>query len=97
MRLWQMPESGCAVCKLIRFYLLLAAPLIVMLGFSQLNSDEAMYGDFWIARVELIDFLAYGSLLALFTIIGFRAYQEYWQPRKRQRRLHKLLDNGDEE
>ena len=45
---------------------------------------------FWLARIELIDILAWGALLALCLITSYRAYEEYYLPRRRLRALEAL-------
>lgn len=90
-----MSKSDCAVCRLVRFYLLVAVPLIAIVGFSATTPDGDLAGVYWFARVELIDFLAYGALLALFAVVAFRIYKEFWLPKRRERHLSQLLDTFD--
>ena len=86
-------HQECKVCRLIRFYLLLALPLIAMVGLSVNGptSDEVQVP--WFAGVALIDFLAYGSAAALVGVISYRVYHEYVVPRRRARILNELRDN----
>jgi hypothetical protein len=84
-------SGDCAVCKLVRFYLLLAAPLLVILGAGALDSTGEMTSSMWFARVELIEFLSTGSVIALVVVISFKAYHEYWRPRRRARAIEELL------
>ena len=57
-----MAGEDCAVCRLIRVYLLFAVPLLALVGVSTLEGGEK--ARFWLARVELIDILAWGALAA---------------------------------
>lgn len=86
-------HQECKVCKLIRFYLLLALPLIAMVGLSVNGSTSGTLEVPWFARVALIDFLAYGSGAALVGMISYRAYNEYVLPRRREKTLNQLRDN----
>ena len=91
--------EDCRICRLIRFYLLLAAPLIAIIGIGAMNSTESAGSRLWFADVALIDFLAYGALAALVTVIGYRSYVEFWLPKRRARALEQMLrdNNGDDE
>ena len=86
-------HQQCKVCKLIRFYLLLALPLIAMVGLSVNGPTSDAVEVPWFARVALIDFLAYGAAAALVGVISYRAYYEYVLPRRRARALNELRDN----
>ena len=90
-------HQECKVCRLIRFYLLLALPLIAMVGLSVNGptSDEVQVP--WFAGVALIDFLAYGSAAALVGVISYRVYHEYVVPRRRARTLNELRNNISKE
>ena len=70
-----MAGPDCAVCKLIRTYLLFAVPVVAIVG---LNTDGNSGVQLWFARVELIDVLAWGALLALVVITLYRVYEEYY-------------------
>ena len=83
-----MAGEDCAVCRLIRVYLLFAVPLLALVGVSTMEGGEN--ARFWLARVELIDILAWGALLALCLITSYRAYEEYYLPRRRLRALEAL-------
>ena len=56
-------------------------PLLALVGVSTMEGDEK--ARFWLARVELIDILAWGALAALLAITSYRAYEEYYLPRRR--------------
>ena len=80
-----MSGKDCAVCKIIRTYLLFAVPLLALVGASSMSGG--MDAVPWFARVELIDLLSWGCLAALVLIVAYRAYEEYYLPRKRERAL----------
>ena len=91
-------SKDCAVCRLVRFYLLLAIPLIAMIGLGSLGTADDSRAVIWFARVELIDFLAWGSVLALVIILAYRVYVEFWIPKRRSRALAQILhdQSGDD-
>lgn len=91
--------EDCPICRLIRFYLLLAVPLIAIVAIGSRNSDDSGSSKLWFADVALIDFLAYGALAALLMVIGYRSYVEFWLPKRRARALEQMLqdNNGDDE
>lgn len=78
-------NQDCAVCRLIRVYLLVAVPLLALVGASTMEGGDK--ARLWVARVELIDILAWGALVALVAITSYRAYEEYYLPRRRLRAL----------
>ena len=90
-------HQQCKVCKLIRFYLLLALPLIAMVGLSLNGPSSEVEAVPWFARVALIDFLAYGAAAALVGITMYRAYHEFVVPRRRARILNELRSDVSEE
>ena len=83
-----MNKADCTVCRLIRVYLLFAVPLLALVGVSTMEGGEN--ARFWLVRVELIDILAWGALVALLAITSYRAYQEFYLPRRRLRALEAL-------
>ena len=85
-------SEGCAVCRLVRMYLLLAVPLIAVLGTGSMTSYDDKNQSIWFARVELIDFLAAASILGLFAVIAYKLYEEYWLPIRRERAIKDLKD-----
>jgi uncharacterized membrane protein YebE (DUF533 family) len=46
--------------------------------------------------VELIDLLSWGCLAALVAIVSYRAYQEYYLPKKREQALTEAKARFDE-
>ena len=85
-------SKDCAVCKLIRFYLLLAVPLIAVLGLGSLDSQNASELPIWFARVELIDVMAWMSASALALVLVYRIYTDIWVPKKREKAINRLLE-----
>ena len=77
--------QDCAVCKIIRTYLLFAVPLLALVGATSMGGGMDSAPRF--ARVELIDLLSWGCLAALVLIVAYRAYEEYYLPRRRLRAL----------
>ena len=87
--------QDCAVCKIIRTYLLFAVPLLALVGASTMGGGLGSETP-WFARVELIDLLSWGCLAALVLIVAYRAYEEYYLPRKRERALAEAKAKFDE-
>jgi len=87
--------QDCAVCKIIRTYLLFAVPLLALVGASTMGGGLGSATP-WFARVELIDLLSWGCLAALVLIVAYRAYEEYYLPRKRERALAEAKAKFDE-
>ncbi len=85
----------CPVCRLVRFYLLISVPLIAAVGLSSMGDDVEGGFLIWFARVELIDFLAWGALAACIIVVGYRAVVEFWVPRRRAAKLDRLLHYDD--
>ena len=88
-----MSGEDCATCRLIRVYLLFAVPLLALVGASTMEGGDA--ARLWIARVELIDILSWGALVALVAITSYRAYDEYYLPRRRLRALEAVKQSLD--
>jgi len=86
--------TDCTVCKIIRTYLLFAVPLLALVGASTMDGGSNSVP--WFARVELIDLLSWGCLAALVAIVSYRAYQEYYLPRKREQALTEAKARFDE-
>ncbi len=100
-----MAGTDCAVCKLIRTYLLFAVPLLALVGLRTTDGNNGT--QLWFARAELIDVLAWGALLALVVITLYRVYEEYYLPGRRMDKLQKIrsqfasddfddVDSGDD-
>ena len=89
-------KRDCAVCRVVRTYLLIAVPLLAMVGFSSMSGDQGTAAP-WFARVELINFLAILAVASLAVVISFRAYQEYWAPKKKKEKLESLVSQFEED
>ena len=89
-------SNDCAICRLIRFYLLLAVPLIAVLGFGSLDPQNPSESPIWFARVELIDVMAWLSATALVLVLVYRIYTDVWVPKKREKALNRLLDRDQD-
>lgn len=89
-------SNDCAICRLIRFYLLLAVPLIAVLGFGSLDPQNPSESQIWFARVELIDVMAWTSATALALVIVYRIYTDVWVPKKREKAINRLLDRDED-
>ena len=83
-----MVKQDCTVCRIIRTYLLFAVPLLALVGSATMQ--DGYLSSLWITNVLLIDLMAWGCLTALMVIISWRAYQEYFLPRKRKKRLEQI-------
>jgi len=88
-----LTSQDCAVCKLIRTYLFLAVPLLALVGARSMEGGDK--ASLWLARVELIDLLAWGALAALVAITLYRAYDEFYLPRRRLRALEAAKERFD--
>ena len=85
-----MSGEDCAVCKMIRTYLLFAVPLLALVGAGAIDGGKA--DRWWFVHVELIDLLAWGAVVALIGITAYRAYHEFYLPVRRQRALKAFKD-----
>ena len=83
-------NETCAVCRIVRTYLLIALPLLAMVGLSSTSGDRGEATP-WFARVELINFLAALAITSLVVVVAFRAYQEFWIPKKKREKLETLV------
>ena len=90
-------SNDCAICRLVRFYLLLAVPLIAVLGFGSIDSQNHLESPIWFARVELIDVMAWMSASALALVLVYRIYTDVWVPKKREKAINRLLDQDTDE
>ena len=86
--------TDCTICKIIRTYLLFAVPLLALVAAGTMKEGESTVP--WFARVELIDLLSWGCLAALIAIVSYRAYEEYYLPKKREQALAEAKARFDE-
>ena len=85
-------KNDCRICRLIRFYLLFSVPLLAAIGVASSAPGENHSLIWLVARVELIDALAYGSALSLLIVLLYKGYKEFWVPSRREKALAKLTD-----
>ena len=71
--------EDCAVCRLVRTYVLFAVPLLAMIGAFALGDSSGE--QLWFADTRLIDVLSWGSLAALVGIVTYKAYKSMLFPR----------------
>ena len=87
-----MTDTECKVCKLIRTYVLVAVPLVLILGAQALNKDASIQS--WVPGVVLIDLLAYGALGALVAIVesALKRIHRYQKKRKKLNQVRRRLE-----
>ena len=83
-------REQCRVCSLIRTYLLVAVPLLAMLGLSNDSSSGQVDAIALFGGVYLIDFLAYLAGFSLIAVVVYKGYKEFWYPRQTQKKISKL-------
>ena len=66
-------REECHVCKLVRTYLLIAVPLLAMLGLSNDDTLDQANEISWFAGVYLIDFLVWSRLC--FVAVVYKGYK----------------------
>ena len=72
-------KPPCEVCRLIRGYLLMFVPMIVMLVVLRLTGDASAPA----VRVDFAKVLAWGIALVLVGQISWKAYHEFGPGRRR--------------
>ena len=70
-------SNDCTICKYIRYFFYAAAPIVILIG---MGSGPGVAPSLQFITVDLGDYLAIGILIALFSLITFRAYIEYYVP-----------------
>ena len=68
-----MSNNGCAVCKLIRVYLLIAVPLVILVGFGP---EIEILREFSLTK----SFAALMGIGLVVTVL-WKAYHEYYKRR----------------
>jgi hypothetical protein len=70
-----MPEHNdkptCAVCRIVRLYLIIAVPLIIAVAFGPESS--------FLTEIDLLRLVSYLIGLGFVATVAWRAYQEYWR------------------
>ena len=69
--------NDCTICKYTRYFFYAAAPIVILIG---MGSGPGVSPSLQFITVDLGDYLAGGILIALFGLIIFRAYIEYYLP-----------------
>jgi uncharacterized membrane protein YadS len=64
-------QSVCVVCKLIRFYLLIAVPIIIAIA---MGPETSLLQDF-----DLTEFASTIFGVGFVSVVLWRAYVEYWR------------------
>ena len=70
-------KTDCQTCKYTRYFFYAAAPIVILIG---MGSGPGVSPSLQFITVDLGDYLAVGILIALFILIIFRAYVEYYVP-----------------
>jgi len=68
-----MAEQPCKVCKQIRYFLLVAAPILILIG---TRPDVA------VPSIPIEFLFTNFILFALFAILAFRIYADYFKKKK---------------
>lgn len=68
-----MATQDCAVCRLIRVYIMVAVPMIFMVWLNPDSSSE------FLSEVSLTNLFANLVGIALVIIVGWKAYNEFWK------------------
>ena len=68
-------SNDCTICKYTRYFFYAAAPIVILIG---MGGGPGVAPSLQFITVDLGDYLAVGILIALFSLIIFRAYVEYY-------------------
>ncbi len=84
--------NDCTICKYTRYFFYAAAPIVILIG---MGSGPGVSPSLQFITVDLGDYLAGGILIALFSLIIFRAYIEYYVPWRNERDTESSRTQGD--
>jgi hypothetical protein len=70
-------SNDCTICKYTRYFFYAAAPIVILIG---MGGGPGTSPSLEFITVDLGDYLAAGILIALFSLIIFRVYVEYYVP-----------------
>ena len=70
-------SNDCTICKYTRYFFYAAVPIVILIG---MGGGPGVAPSLQSITVDLGDYLAIGILIALFSLITFRAYIEYYVP-----------------
>ena len=65
----------------------MGVPLVLLLGLYNNQPEAERFAFTMPFGIDPIDVLSYGSLIGLIAMISYRAYQEYYLPRRREREM----------
>ena len=83
--------NDCTICKYTRYFFYAAAPIVILIG---MGSGPGVSPSLQFITVDLGDYLAVGILIALFSLIIFRAYVEYYVPWRDERNIESSRAQG---
>ena len=83
--------NDCTICKYTRYFFYAAAPIVILLG---MGSGPGVSPSLQFITVDLGDYLAVGILIALVSLIIFRAYVEYYVPWRDERNIESSKAQG---
>lgn len=66
-------EPVCQVCKIIRIYLMIAVPLVIIMGLG----TEVTF----LREVQLTSLLSTAIGIGFVVVVAWRAYDEFWRKR----------------
>ena len=95
----QQPEdtpvkNDCPTCRIIRNFLFLAAPMILILAINNNQPEAEAFALTVPLGVDLIDVVSYGSLLLLCVAVAYRYYQEFYKPKQDKKTRRALADDA---
>ena len=68
-----MATQDCAVCRLIRVYILIAVPMIGLVWLNPDSSNE------FLSEFSLTNIFAYLVGIVFVSLVAWKAYNEYWK------------------
>ena len=95
----QQPEdtlvkNDCPTCRIIRNFLFLAAPMILILAINNNRPEAEAFALTMPLGIDLIDVVSYGSLLLLCVLVAYRYYQEFYKPKQDEKKRRTLADDA---
>ena len=80
-------KNDCPTCRIIRTFLYLAAPMVLLLGVYNNKPGAGEVG--FKLPFDLISVVSYGALLAMIGMVAFRYYQEFYKPKRNREQFLK--------
>jgi hypothetical protein len=87
-------KNDCPTCRIIRNFLFLAAPMILILAINNNQPEAEAFALTVPLGVDLIDVVSYGSLLLLCVAVAYRYYQEFYKPKQDKKTRRALADDA---